>query len=181
MIFIKKGKEAAFEELYQRYSKKLLYFFYQRLDRDAERAQDFLQELFMKIVEKPELFDGDKNFSTWLYSIAANLCKNEYRRNSIKRIKNDDFRHMAFHRLSDNSDCENVQDYIFFGSSLNKALKTMGEKHSLTFILRHQEGFSVKEVSEIMGCTEGTVKSRLFYAIRKLSQKLSVFSTLNHE
>ena len=55
MLYMTKGKEKAFDELYKRYSKKIVFFFYQRLYQDNEKAQDFLQDLFLKIIEKPEL------------------------------------------------------------------------------------------------------------------------------
>ena len=76
MLYVLQGKEKAFTELYTRYAKPMLYFFYQRLYQDEPKAQDFLQDLFLKIIEKPQLFDRDKKFKTWLYTVATNMCKN---------------------------------------------------------------------------------------------------------
>src|ERR1700712_473931 len=90
MLFIADGKEKAFTELYERYSKKMLYFFYQRLYQDKQKAQDFLQDLFLKILEKPQLFNADKKFKTWIYTLAANMCKNEYRKDAVRGIKVDE-------------------------------------------------------------------------------------------
>ena len=64
MSFIQKGKEAAFNELYARYSNRLLHFMYRMLGQDEARAQDFLQDLFLKIVNDPSKFDLQKNFKT---------------------------------------------------------------------------------------------------------------------
>lgn len=64
---IKNGHTAAFDELYGRYSTRLLHFFYRMFDKDNEKAEDFLQDLFLKIIEKPHLFDADKRFSVMLF------------------------------------------------------------------------------------------------------------------
>tara|TARA_R110002049_G_scaffold240425_1_gene413941 strand:- start:211925 stop:212170 length:246 start_codon:yes stop_codon:yes gene_type:complete len=64
MSYVAKGKEKAFAELYRRYGKKMLFFFYQRLYQDKERAEDFSQDLFLKIIEDPTAFNTDRKFST---------------------------------------------------------------------------------------------------------------------
>ena len=80
--FISKGNEAAFDELYKRYAEQLYRFFYKMLYQDEELAADFCQTLFMKVFDKANSFNPTLKFSTWLYSIASNMCKNEYRRHS---------------------------------------------------------------------------------------------------
>ena len=80
MSRIAKGNTAAFELLYDRYSNRMHAFFRRMLGNDSELANDFLQELFMKIIEKPKAFDVERRFSTWIYTVASNMCKNEYRR-----------------------------------------------------------------------------------------------------
>jgi RNA polymerase sigma-70 factor (ECF subfamily) len=60
---------------------------------------------------------------------------------------------------------------------LDRELEQMNEKHRMTFILRHQQGLSIKEISEIMACSEGTVKSRLFNAIKRLANRLRLFNS----
>ena len=62
-----------------------------------------------------------------------------------------------------------------FLHGLDEALKHLSETHREVFVLRYQEELSIKEISEIMTCSEGTVKSRIFYALRKLSQRLQAF------
>lgn len=175
MLYILDGKEKAFTELYRRYAKRMLYFFYQRLYQDEQKAQDFLQDLFLKILEKPQLFDQNKKFKTWLYTLAANLCKNEYRKDAVRGVKVNDF---AF------NDVEEIQaafilpdrfDKNLFAANLKIELNKMEENQRITFLLRYQEEFSINEISEILGCAEGTVKSRLFYCTKKLALKLRAF------
>ncbi|UCF63290.1 MAG: sigma-70 family RNA polymerase sigma factor [bacterium] len=171
MMFVQQGNEDAFLELYERYSKKLLYYFYRMLFGDHEKAQDFLQDLFLKIVEKPELFDHQKKFSTWLYTIAHNQCKNEYRRLEIRRRFNQKEKDSGKFSESGNG-MEKYLDTKLFQSALEKKLYKLGPEQRLIFILRFQEDLSIKEISEITGMKEGTLKSRLFYLTRKLGQDL---------
>ena len=85
IISISNGNNDAFNELYSRYKDRLHYYFYRMLSQDKEIAKDFLQEIFMKIIYKANYFDPKMNFSTWIFSIANNMCKNEYRRQDIRK------------------------------------------------------------------------------------------------
>ncbi len=85
MVALNTQDTAAFDELYERYSTRLLHYFYRMLGKETEKAQDFLQDLLLKIVEKPHLFDTRQRFSTWVYTIASNMCKNEYRRLQVRQ------------------------------------------------------------------------------------------------
>lgn len=179
MLLISKGKEKAFDELYNRYSKRMLYFFYQKFSGDAEKAQDFLQDLFLKLIQKPELFDPSQRFITWIYALASNMCKNEYRKSAVRGVKVEDF------DLDDMSEVPPVLhlpdqiDQHLFAKQLDTALDALESSHRLTFILRYKEDLSIKEISQILGCPEGTVKSRLFYTIQRLSSKLEMFNPHN--
>ena len=69
----------ALEELHRRYSKKLLGYFIKMLNKDVDLAQDFVQELFLKLLEKKHLFNPEKKFYSWVFTIASNMCKTAYR------------------------------------------------------------------------------------------------------
>ena len=84
MAQVKDKDTAAFEELYNRYSKVILSFLYKMLGGSEAQAQDFLHDIFLKIIEKPYLFDQSKKFKTWIFQIAHNKCKNEYRKKDIR-------------------------------------------------------------------------------------------------
>jgi RNA polymerase sigma-70 factor (ECF subfamily) len=71
------GDDKAFNELYLRYNQRLLYYFYRMLGNSNDKAQDFLQDIFIKVIDKAHLFDNSRKFSTWIFSIAYNMCKNE--------------------------------------------------------------------------------------------------------
>ena len=178
MQLIIKGKEKAFNELYKRYSKRLFLFFYQKLHQDNDKAQDLLQDLFLKIIEKAETFNHSKNFAVWTYSIAYNMCKNEYRNNSVKSSKTIRLDTLNLNNKLTFSDIITIEEnHSLFKKCLNDELKKLDEKHSLTFTLKYQDNLSIKEISEIMACSEGTVKSRLFYTSKKLSVTLKKFNS----
>jgi RNA polymerase sigma-70 factor (ECF subfamily) len=176
IAFIIKGKEKAFDEIYNRYSKKLYYFFYKKLYQDHNKAEDFLQELFLKLIEKADSFDKTKLFATWFYSIAYNMCKNEYRLNANKKLYFDETNSLETNRTITYCEVQNDYDFAIFNNHLEKELAKLNENHSLTFMLRYQENLTIKSISDIMNCSEGTVKSRLFYTVKKLSKRLLIFS-----
>lgn len=169
------GNSVAFSVLYDRYADKMMRYFYRMLGQDREKAEDFTQEVFVKLIEKPHLYDVGKKFSTWLYSIACNMCKNEYRRLAVR--KNTVSEEPDPNRTKD----ENPDDVIrnmdkkTFEKMLEIELGMLDDNHRTTFLLRFQEEMSIKEISDVMGISEGTVKSRLFYTVKKLSEKLKVF------
>src|SRR4051812_29743498 len=79
------GSTLAFEELYRRYARRLLGYFVRMLKFDHAVAEDALQDLFMKIAERPEQFDRSRSFKTWVFSLASNSCKNHYRHAAVKK------------------------------------------------------------------------------------------------
>ncbi len=162
------GDQVAFSELYLRYKDRMYYYFYRMLGNSADTANDFLQELFMKLIEKPESYNPEYRFSTWLYSVANNMCKNEYRKRGIRQeFQEAEALEPQIDYLSDTTiEYEQVVEKIFV------TLDSLGEEHRSAFLLRYREGFSIKEVAEILELPEGTVKSRLFYAKKLLAEKL---------
>jgi len=178
MQAIAKGKEKAFDELYHRYSQRMYHYFYRMLYQNREKAEDFTQDLFLKIVARPEMFDTKRKFSTWIYTVAGNMCKNEYRRNKNRQTsmlpeKDEDI------PMPSNSKgslyLPNAIDKELFDQHLLNAINELDEIPRQCFILRYQEELSIKEISAIVDCPEGTVKSRIHYTLKKLSVKLKIF------
>ncbi|RQW04786.1 MAG: sigma-70 family RNA polymerase sigma factor [Calditrichaeota bacterium] len=172
----------AFDEIYRRYSKRILHYFYRMLGESENKAQDFLQDLFLKIVEKPERFDSSKKFSTWIFAIAYNQCKNEYRRLGVRQAyarersrENSDFLHQS------ESPVEKELDRKSLRQSLIRELTKYDPGTRHVFLLRLQENMSIREISEITGYKEGTVKSKLFYITRKLAENLKEYHPLYKE
>ncbi len=164
MQAIGKGDEVAFAVLYARYHEKMLRYFLNMFFYNRTKSEDFVQDLFIKLIEKTNLYDTEKKFSTWIYSLAANMCKNEFRRMSRKPMVFD-LPEVSMEPANIGMDLEPQ-----FAQVLEAALMTLDEKHRACFILRYQEGFTVAEVSQILDCPKGTVKSRLFYALKNLAK-----------
>ncbi len=175
MSRIRSGDTGAFGELYNRYSQRLLYYFFRMLGGNEDRAQDFLQTLFLKLIENPKLYKKGNNFQSWIFTIAHNMCKNEYRRlHSEKRFSNEiENNHLGHH--DDYNRIDDKIDYSKFKDALYNELSKIEPDHRSIFILRFQEQLSVPEIKEIIGCSEGTVKSRLFYTTKKLAKCLSEY------
>ncbi len=175
MISISKGDKRAFDEIYSRYSGPLLGYFVSKLWRDREKAEDFVHDIFAKIIRKPELFDPSRKFKTWFYSVANNMCKNEYKKQEVRKNTStglDD--HYALTDVNSNV-MEEVQDFQF-REEFEKSLSALDDKHKEVFRLRHVDGLSIKEIAEVTEKSEGTVKSRLFYATKYLAESLKEFN-----
>ena len=168
------GDKVAFEHIYARYESFMVNFFYRKLWSDRIKAEDFTHDLFAKIIDKPELFDLTRNFKTWLFSVANNMCKNEYKKQEVRKNTGYDVPEGM-----DAKDEEVLPDQAVdksnFEEQLKKELDKMNEKHREVFMLRHFEGLSLNEIAETLEINAGTVKSRLHHATKTLAEKLAVF------
>ena len=179
LSLISQGQEAAFNEIYARYARRMQGFFYQMLSQDNVRANDLCQELFIKLIEKNHLFNADKNFETWFFTLARNLCKNEYRR--IGRLN----KNMESWQQSEKRTSIEIErnllgqmDQINFNAQLQSALEQLDFQARICFVLRYQEELAIREISEILDCPVGTVKSRLFYTLKKLADALVMYKNV---
>ena len=158
-------------ELHSRYSRKLLGYFIKMLNKDEDLAQDFVQDLFLKLMEKKHLYDPEKKFYTWVFTIARNMCKTAYRNPFLQRISEDEFELNHKASLGDN-----LAEKAYFNLLLQKSLNNLEEHHKTTFVLRYMENFSLQEIAEITEASLGTVKSRLFYATQKMAKELKEYN-----
>jgi RNA polymerase sigma-70 factor (ECF subfamily) len=161
------GEQRAFGELVRRYDSRLLNFVFRTVG-DRERAEDLVQETFVRVYRHLHRFDQTKKFSTWIYTIAGNLAKNELRNRSRNPLvlfqtikKNWD----ADHRPLEWEDHSYKPDDLFRKRHLREmveaAVAELPEHHRVVFVLRELEGKTYEEISEITGVNLGTVKSRL--------------------
>lgn len=162
MKLIMSGHQQAFNELYRRYHQRLYYYFFRMLGNSNEQANDFLQELFLKIIENPARFNPAFSFKTWIFSVAYNQCKNEYRRQEIRKEASPALDTLVDPVLPDEISKEDLVNQIFC------KLDELGPEHRSVFIMYYRESFQIKEIAETLGLAAGTVKSRLFYARKYL-------------
>lgn len=174
-----KGEKGAFDELYNRYAITLKRFFFRMLWQDDGKAEDFVHDLFVKIISKPESFDRNRSFKIWVYTVAGNMCKNEYKKQSIRKVVRNGID--TYYSISDQ--CVSVSDEVhdsFFKHSFDEQLEQLELKHRHVFTLRHLEGLSIKEIAEVVQANEGTVKSRLFYATKYLASALDAYNPITN-
>lgn len=174
MVLVGEHNSRAFETLYDRYSSALLNYFYRMLWQDREKAEDFMQDLFMKIVNNPLSYNPERPFKTWLYSVANNMCKNEYKKQAVRKGSNE---LLEGREIQGASGLETILalDEKTFNKALTEALEDLDPIQKETFILRFKDEMSIKEISEVFECSEGTVKSRIFYTLKKLAPKLKMY------
>ena len=161
------GDGRAFTELVRRYQTRLLNFIYRTIG-DRERAEDLVQEVFVRVHRHLHRFDQAKKFSTWIYTIASNLAKNELRnrsRNPLVLFQAIRKQWEADHRPLQFEDSSTRPDDMFRKRHLREMVEwsvaQLPEHHRVVFVLRELEGKSYEEIAEIAGCNLGTVKSRL--------------------
>ena len=161
------GSDRAFDELVARYQARLLNFIYRTVG-DRERAEDLVQEVFIRIYRHLHRFDQTKKFSTWAYTIASNLAKNELRnrsRNPLVLFQTIKQHWEADHRPLQFEDSSSRPDDLFRKRHLRElveqSVSQLPEHHRVVFVLRELEGKTYEEIAEITGCNLGTVKSRL--------------------
>jgi RNA polymerase sigma-70 factor (ECF subfamily) len=175
MIAVSKGDKRAFDEIYVRYSGPLLGYFIRMLWKDREKAEDFVHDIFAKIIRKPELFDPTRKFKTWIYSVANNMCKNEYKKQEVRKNTSNGLD--THYTVSDvNANVLNEVADSQFRNEFEQSLEDLDEKHSGVFKLRHIDGLSIKEIADVLEISDGTVKSRLFYATKYLAASLKDFN-----
>jgi RNA polymerase sigma-70 factor (ECF subfamily) len=170
------GEAQAFGALVDRYQTRLLNFV-NRTIGDRERAEDLVQEVFIRVFRHLHRFDQTKKFSTWIYTIASNLAKNELRNRSrnplvlfqtIKKNWEADHRPLQFEDTTARPD--DLYRKRFLKDAVDRCVQRLPEHHREVFVLRELEGKSYQEIAEITGCNLGTVKSRLNRARNSFAQ-----------
>src|SRR5437667_12444447 len=161
------GDPQAFGTLVDRYQTRLLNFI-NRTIGDRERAEDLVQEVFIRVYRHLHRFDRSKKFSTWAYTIASNLAKNELRNRSrnplvlfqsMRSTSDEDDRPLQFEDTSSRPDDMYRKRHL--RQLVDQTVASLPEHHRQVFVLRELEGKSYEEIAEITHCNLGTVKSRL--------------------
>jgi len=162
-----RGDLRAFDQIVTRYQVRLLNFVY-RMIGDRERAEDLVQEAFLRVYRHLDRFDRTRKFSTWIYTIASNLAKNELRnrsRSPLLRFEQTRTREDEDPRPVDFEDPDSRPDELYDRRTLkalvDETVAKLSSHHREVFVLRELEGKSYEEIAEIMHCNLGTVKSRL--------------------
>lgn len=172
------GNERAFEFLFDKYREKV-YAVAFRFVRSKEDALDVCQEVFLRVHHGLRGFKTDSKFFTWLYRITVNRAIDFSRARKARRTVELDATSATGESFADTKEDENSpdpQDVLArkeVAARLLEAVAALSTKHRAVFVLHAMEGCSYKQIAEVVGCSLGTVMSRLFYARKKLQAVLS--------
>lgn len=159
MIAVKAGDLDKAAVLYERYKKPLFNFFlYHRYDRD--QASDAVQQVFYRLLRYRESFKADAVFRTWLYCIARNSMRDQFRNFvPVDALE-------AAHLVADeqNDEAHHQQQTV------RRALDSLTEDHREVLILSRYEEMKYDQIAEILGCSVAAVKVRVHRAIHKLRE-----------
>jgi len=178
------GRASAFQVLSERHGARI-YNFILRQVRDPELARDLVQETFLRVVRNAKSFKAQSKFTTWLYTIARNQCIDALRRAKHRRhvpldkplSKHDDGGATLLDMVADDrpGQASQARDRRFV-SALEKALATLPDEQREVFLMREMEGLKFREIAEVVGIPENTVKSRMRYALEALRGHLAEFA-----
>jgi RNA polymerase sigma-70 factor (ECF subfamily) len=180
IIQAQKGNQNAFEELVYHYDRNVLSIT-MRYAINKDDAKDLYQEVFIRVYRGLKNFRFQSEFSTWLFRITTNVCltyksrSKEHLRVSIDKDFDDEENELNTTKelVYDGSSPEEISSGADLGELVNAAVESLSPKQKMTFILKHYEGYKIREIAEMLNCKEGTVKKYLFDAIKNLRKKLS--------
>jgi len=172
--FQKNDKEDAFNILVQRYKNPLTNFVFRFLG-DYEACNDIVQETMIKVYRYKDSYNSVAKFSTWIYTIAGNLARTEYRRQrrqNIFSINDYGEEHQTYDLPDESYRPDVITDSGIKDEIIQNALMKVKETYREAVILRDIQGLSYEEISEILGVNEGTVKSRINRGREQLQELL---------
>lgn len=165
------GNESAFEEVYIRYAPKLKKFIYFYLGNDTD-MEDILHDVFIRFFRHAGSFKPEMNFSSWIYKITLNSCKNHI--GSIKRTG--DIIEKEKIRLSRTDNYYESPESAFIGEAdieyFRIAVSSLKDKFREVFILRYEENMKYSEICKILKCSERAAKWRVMKAVELITDYL---------
>jgi RNA polymerase sigma factor (sigma-70 family) len=150
--------------LFERYKRPLYGFFY-GLNKDQELSEDLVQNTFFRILKYRHLFRGEGDFKTWMFHIARNVSHDHYRKTKIKMKEAvEKWENRLGHEETQAADMEHADEH----QMLSKAMDLLPtDKREILLLSKYQEK-KYKEIGEILGCSEGAVKVKVFRALQEL-------------
>ena len=185
MVQYQRGEVRAFEILLSRH-RRPVYNFILRFVGDKETAEDLLQEAFLRVIKGADAYKRQAKFTTWLYTIARNLCVDQSRRRKHRKHASLDA------PMSSSEDSNTLLDVIpssemasdrktvnkDLHERMHRAIAALGEDQREVFLMREFLDMPFKDIADVVGVPENTVKSRMRYALEKLRLELDEYKDL---
>ncbi len=179
MLAYKAGDARAFEQLVLRHRGSVFNFLL-RMTGQRQRAEDLLQETWLKVVRSAGSWEPKAKFTTWVFTIARNLTTDSMRRESYRKAesldasdKDGDERSLGERMASPDAAPDRQAHAAAVRPSLERALAALPAEQREVFLLRECHGVAFKEIAEVTGVPENTVKSRMRYALEGLRKQLA--------
>jgi RNA polymerase sigma-70 factor (ECF subfamily) len=182
-----RGELSAMAILVTRYQRPL-YTFVVRMCGEPARAEDLVQDAFVRMIEHADSFEGGAKLKTWLYRIARNLCIDDMRRRKHRRHASLDAEHAdgderTLHERvpakAPGADRQSVGKEL--SVRMLEAIEKLPEEQREVFLLRQVQALQFKEIAEVMAISENTVKSRMRYALERLQGALAEYQDYAEE
>lgn len=181
MLRVKQGDWSAFEELVNKYKQPVTNLIYRTLP-DATEAEDLAQNVFIQVYKSAHRYEVAAKFTTWLYTIARNLCLNEIRRRSRHPAESLD----ATHPEHDDQPARQFEDIRTFSppdtllqgeleDKIEEALASLPENQRTALLLYRQDEMSYEDISGVLGCSLSATKSLIHRARETLKQQLKPY------
>lgn len=181
MLRVKQGDTAAFEALVQKYKQPVINLIYRTLP-DATEAEDLAQNVFVQVYKSAERYQVAARFSTWLYTIARNLCLNEIRRRSRHPADSLD----VMHPENEDQPARQFEDIKTFSppdtmlqgelsDKIEEAMAELPENQRTAILLCRQDEMSYEEIAKVLGCSLSATKSLIHRGRETLKLKLKPY------
>jgi RNA polymerase sigma-70 factor (ECF subfamily) len=163
----RRGERDAFRALFETYQDRV-YSIALRYSGDRSLALDIAQEVFLKLLSNIQEFRGDAGFEAWLYRVVVNCCLDRQRRGRMLLFVEDFFDSL---RGADNTVLQDMMRQEM-QQHVQGAVAKLSPEHRMVVVLRYTEGLSYDQIAEALGCSAGTVASRLNRAHKILERRL---------
>jgi RNA polymerase sigma-70 factor (ECF subfamily) len=174
-----RGEAAAFEKLVYRYDQQVLSIA-NSYTKDRDEAQDIYQEVFIRVYRSIGGFQFRSAFSTWLYRIVTNVCLTHQMRTKNRPVAGleDDVAEQLLHSnpspgthnrpVAPDEAAHNAE----ISQHIQHAVDELSPQQKLVFTLKHYQGYKLREIADMMDCSEGTIKRYLFTATERIRKRL---------
>jgi RNA polymerase sigma-70 factor (ECF subfamily) len=181
MLRVKQGDTAAFTELVEKYKQPVMNLVYRTI-HDPTEAEDLAQNVFVQVFKSAPRYKNTAKFSTWLFTIARNLCLNEIRRRSRHPAESLDVPHpeqedQPLHQFEDKKTFSPPESLLHgeLARKIEEAMADLPENQRSAILLCRQEDLSYEEIAEVLGCSVSATKSLIHRGRETLKEKLKAY------
>lgn len=184
MLRFRTGDVRAFEILLQRHRHSIYEFVLRSVGpHNTAQAEDLTQETFLRVVKQASTYEQRAKFTTWLFTLARNLCIDASRRQKHRKAQSLDATDEEGHSLLDRTASSGLAvDRQAIGQQLKErleaAISELPDDQREVFLMRESADLSFKEIADVIGVSENTVKSRMRYALEKLRASLDEYQDM---